>query len=239
MNEATNNQLQQIADEFELTAEQVTAYLSDHLDFFENQPELLKRLTIPHHTNANDSAQPTVSLIERQVSTLRDENSRLKQQLNTLIANARDNDELFDKTRQLALQLLSARTVDQVVTTTERAMIEDFGGAYCRLWLISESAEEQPAHYLSRANVTSRLQRLVEQKRPYCGLLKAEESEQLYQDQANQIGSAAVLPLYREDQLIAILTIASADKAYYRNNMSTTLLGYIGDIVAAIIRNTD
>lgn len=238
MNEATNNQLQQIDDEFEVTAEQVATYLSEHVDFFETQTELLKQLSIPHCADTRSSPQPAVSLIERQVTTLRDENARLKQQLNTLIANARDNDELFDKTRQLALHLLSATTTDQVISTTENAMIQDFGGAYCRLWLVTETTGEQCTSHLSRADATDKLQRLVEQKRPYCGLLKAEESEYLYREQASQIGSAAVLPLYRDERLIAVLTIASEDKGYYRNNMSTTLLSYIGDIVAAIVQNT-
>jgi uncharacterized protein YigA (DUF484 family) len=68
-------------------------FLVEHPDYLQKNPELLSLLQIPHASGA------AVSLVERQVSVLRERNVDLRHRLRDLGAIARDNDQLFADTR--------------------------------------------------------------------------------------------------------------------------------------------
>ena len=63
----------------ELTAEVVSNYLRENPDFFNQHPEALSELKISH------VGEGAVSLVERQVATLRDRNAELRRRLDTLM----------------------------------------------------------------------------------------------------------------------------------------------------------
>lgn len=229
MTEATKSQRPEIA-ESTLTPEQVSDYLAGHPEFFEEHRGVLNSLSIPH-TNSGQST----SLIERQVASLRNDNARLTQRLNSLIENARTNDQLFEKTKSLLLTLVAANTVIQVRDRIEAAMPEDFGSACCRLRLINDSAGLPDELLLSEQELRSKAERLLTSNQPFCGLLKEEECSLLFADQAELVGSAAVMPLRAGGRLVGVLAIANQDRDYYRDNMDTSLLTFIGDVTATII----
>src|SRR5690625_6836720 len=84
----------------QLTADQVSEYLQEHRDFFVHNEHLLADLSLPHESG------PAVSLVERQVSVLRERNMDVRHRLSKLLDNARENDKLFDKTKRLVLALI-------------------------------------------------------------------------------------------------------------------------------------
>ena len=63
----------------EVTAEVVSDYLRDNPDFFNQHPEVLSELKITH---VGDGA---VSLVERQVATLRERNAELRRRLDACV----------------------------------------------------------------------------------------------------------------------------------------------------------
>jgi len=111
-------------------------------------------------------------------------------------------------------------------------LIDDFGSSACKLWLL---ADEASAGQLSYQESYAELARFVEKDHAYCGLLREQEKQRLFADQSEQVGSAAVLSLRNDGKLIAILAIGNADKNYYRENMSTSLLDYIGQVTAKLL----
>ncbi len=90
------------ARDTELNDEIVREYLKNHDDFLQRNPDMLDYLHISH---ASGSA---ISLVEKQVSVLRERNMDMRQRLKALTANARDNDMLYEQTRALVLKLLEA-----------------------------------------------------------------------------------------------------------------------------------
>ncbi len=202
---------------------QVADYLRNNIRFFEENPELLDGLAIPHRAGGS------VSLIERQVASLREENTRLKRQLSTLIKHAHDNDTLFGKTRALSLQLMQTRNYDQLRECIETAMVDEFNATVCRLWWLGANSERAPA--LEPGAVSDTLTRMVGKDEIFCGLLRKDESALLFGEQANQAASAAVLTLHHDDELIAVLAIANEDRDYYRDSMGTSMLSYIGELL--------
>ena len=85
----------------ELSEQAVHDYLAANPDFFERHSRLLNSLELPHASGG------TVSLVERQVSILRQKEIKLERQLKELIQVARENDVLAAKIHRLTLQLLT------------------------------------------------------------------------------------------------------------------------------------
>ncbi|MCF7980743.1 MAG: DUF484 family protein [Pseudomonadales bacterium] len=209
MTEVTKSKPTKVDPTIQITADQVSDYLLQHPDFFEENIPVLMNLSVPH-TETGES----ISLIERQVISLRAENKRLTQQLSELINHARTNDHLFEKAKLLILELISTNQLDEVRELAEQSMQRDFGSMCCHFWLVSEHPTDLDKRLICAADASSHLQRLVKENKPYCGLLKAEESALLFGHKSLQVGSAAILPLYAGHSLIAILAIANEDKNY-------------------------
>src|SRR4030065_1349468 len=77
--------------------EAVARYLEDHPDYFQRHPETLARILLTHETGGK-----AVSLIERQVQVLREQNQALQRQLRDLVNNARENDVLGARLHRFA-----------------------------------------------------------------------------------------------------------------------------------------
>ncbi|MCP4042339.1 MAG: DUF484 family protein, partial [Gammaproteobacteria bacterium] len=95
-------------------------YLQNHPDFLMAHPELLGQLELSH------SCGNAVSLIEHQVAVLKDQNRQLRQKLQGLIDNARENEKLNQRLHRLTLELLVCEDIDQVFTVLYDSLREDF-----------------------------------------------------------------------------------------------------------------
>src|SRR6516162_4734113 len=84
--------------------ESIAAYLLNHPDFFERHLNLLARLRVPHVR-----AGSTVSLVERQISVLREKHADLERKLTELVRAGRANDLLADKLHRLTRRLTGTR----------------------------------------------------------------------------------------------------------------------------------
>src|SRR6056297_1703237 len=104
----------------ELSDAQVRDFLEQHLDFFQRNPDMLRKLHIPH------ASGDAVSLVERQVSVLRERNVDLRHRLRDLTDAARDNEQLYVNTRKLVLDLLEAGTLDALFEAFALSMDRDF-----------------------------------------------------------------------------------------------------------------
>ena len=92
-----------------LEEQTIADYLREHPDFFSSHSGLLADLQIPHHTDG------AVSLIERQVSVLREQHLEAKRQLHALVQVARDNDRLNEQMQRLTLSLLEVRDLSSTL----------------------------------------------------------------------------------------------------------------------------
>jgi len=96
----------------------VSRYLNLNPEFFVVYEDLLPRLRIPH---SNGKA---VSLIEKQVDVLRGQCSRLENRLSDLISVARQNEALHTQLHVLIQDIISAKSLDDIVTLTRTRSTE-------------------------------------------------------------------------------------------------------------------
>lgn len=214
------------ADNNDLTAEAVRAYLQDHPEFFLDHTQLLQALRLPH-----DSGN-AVSLIERQVSVLRERNVELRHRLTQLVDNARDNDVLFDKTRRLVLALLEADELGDFIDALLYSLDSDFQVQYSSIVLFDDDIKGPvgPAKVVTLKQAGKLYPKLWRTHKTLCGQLPKEDLQQLFPKNIQHIGSAAVAPLQSGSPL-GLLAIANKDANYYRSSMGTLFLGYIAEVI--------
>ena len=82
-----------------LSAAEVAAFLAENPDFFSENEDLLTSLKLP------DSRKGTVSLVEKQMDVLRQQQRKSRQQLQSFVDAAEQNKDIFDKSSRLVLDL--------------------------------------------------------------------------------------------------------------------------------------
>ena len=215
----------------EITAEQVAQYLKSHSGFFLKRDDLLLELELNHP----DSGK-AVSLLERQVNLLRERNMDMRGRLNGLLDNARNNDSLYDKTRQLVLALIEAQGADALVNTFNRSLLSDFGIDFSHITLFGNPSQHRNLNcrMVEVDDAYRQIPGLLKNNKATCGVLRPEELQFLFVEQANQVGSAAVMPLSYGNPL-GVIAIGSKDSHYFRSSMGTIFLDYLAEVLNRLL----
>ncbi|MFT5032467.1 MAG: hypothetical protein ACI9OO_000398 [Bacteroidia bacterium] len=205
--------------------EDVARYMRNHPGFFLKHEDLLADITLAHDTGK------AVSLLERQVSILRDRNMEMRTRLSGLLENAQHNDILFEKTKALILSLLEARRADELADTFCRTLTENFDVDAASLIVFGN-----PGISNTRLRVTSaddagkHIGSILKNNKAICGVLRENENRYLFAEKAASIGSAAVVPLHNSRPL-GIVAIGSNDPQHFQSSMGTLFLSYIAEVI--------
>ena len=217
-------------NEYEVTEEDVAQYLKSHSGFFLKRDDLLLGLELAH------SSGNAVSLLERQVSLLRERNMDMRSRMNGLLDNASNNDQLFEKTKLLVLALIEAQSIDTIVNTFNRSLLSDFGVDFSSLTLFAnpKSHRNTSSRIIPIDDAFEKIPGLLKSNKAICGTLRPEELSFLFSEQGEHVGSAAVIPLSHGNPL-GVVAIGSKDPNYFRSSMGTLFLGYIAEVLNRIL----
>jgi uncharacterized protein len=222
--------------EEELSADAVHDYLEAHPDFFERHKTLLDTIELPHASGG------AVSLIERQISMLRQKDMKLERQLKDLIQVARENDVIAAKIHQLSVQLLSKSGLSETVSAIEEASRSGFGADQAVLVLFgdpdgfSDVESGRFFHAIRREDAALKpFGTFLGGNGPRCGQIRDSQMEFLFRDDASEIGSVALIPLGTKAD-IGFLAIGSGDAERFHPGMSIDFLARVGDLVAAALK---
>jgi uncharacterized protein YigA (DUF484 family) len=218
-----------------ITHEEVELFLRDHPDFFLSRNGLLADLNLPHESGS------AVSLVERQVSVLRERSRDLRKRLSDLLETARENDRLFQKTQDLVLGLLEAENLDDVATTVQSSLRDAYQVDTNALILFGNP--EHLSHVNARVVPIDEAHRhvgvIMNSNKAICGVLREAEMAFLFPDTPRSVGSAAVTPLQNyasgHQGPIGLLAIGSFDPDRYRSSMGTLFLSYIAEVLNRIL----
>ena len=211
----------------ELNDELVREYLKNHDDFLQRNPDMMDYLHISH---ASGSA---VSLVEKQVSVLRERNVDMRHRLNALTGNARDNDKLYEKTRDLVLKLLEADSIEALYRTFMDSMADDFQVEHAGMILYGDSDSAGDCRMDSWESAKKNIGALFRGHKAVCGTLRKEELNYLFPD-AGELGSAALMPLLNGEQL-GLIAVGSSDGNRYNSDMGTLFLSHIADVMVRLL----
>lgn len=213
-----------------LSAAAVGDYLLAHPEFFQEQKKLLARLSIPH------PAGGAVSLVERQVEVLRQENRRLERRLIDWMEIAQDNDRLLGQLHTLAVALLAAGGRNARWQSLRTSLRDDFRAAAVALIVHDDAraAGLDDVRVLAGDDAAfAGLATALKDGKPFCRTLNADQSERLFPGETG-LASAAWVPLDLGGAK-ALLVLASADPKHFHPALDTTYLARLGELAGAAL----
>ena len=213
-----------------LAPAQVTEFLRQNPDFFVGRDELLLKMTLPHRRG------DAISLVERQVALLRERAMDYRHQLAQLTENARDNEKLFERLQLLVLSLLDCNDLVQLVDVISDSLNHEFGIEFHSLILFDQPS--LPARSVSVKQAVNALGSIMISGKAICGQVTEDKLDFLFQEQAQQIHSVAIIPLnypLGEPRQLGVLAMGSRDKRHFRASMGTVFISYLGEVLSRIL----
>ncbi|MEM9620958.1 MAG: DUF484 family protein [Pseudomonadota bacterium] len=213
-------------DEPEINEQSVVDFLSLDRDFFVRHPGLLSELNLPHGSGR------TVSLVEHQVSILRERNMDMRRRTNELVNAARNNDQIFAKTRSLTLALLDAESRQALNEVLATYVLVDFEADFVCCHLQGEATS---LDHICMYPDGLPFEGLLSPDKSTCTTLRQEELQLIFPNsEHDDSGSAALLPLALPDTS-GMLCIGSRDAQRFAPDMDTLFVTYIADILGKVL----
>jgi uncharacterized protein len=212
--------------------QKIIDYLRVKKDFFVQHPALLTELTIPHPSG------DAISLVERQLMLLREQNRHLKRQLQDLIKNAQANASLNKKVQQLILTILAAATPQGKLEALFASLRADFKVDVLTLWLfldipVASSACQDHADILLVPRDAPELApfcSVLKSAQPVCGRLTWERRQYLFGDSAESTVSCALIPLGTHP-CKGLFAMGSRELERFHPELGTLFLDFLGAVI--------
>ncbi len=218
------------APDSEINKEQITVeYLSEHPEFFDQHAVLLASLEIAH------ASGDAVSLIERQVSILREQNSQHKSQLTELVTIAKENEQSNLRMHKLSLSLMGCTGIDACEVALNEVLCDEFSVDAVALKLSIEPQSDQPEHLFIQSDtlLETELDKLLNTRKPMCGFFKKIPLDELFDEKSSSITSLAVIPLFIEkNNCFGALVLGSHNVRRFNADMGTLFLERLGETLS-------
>lgn len=197
-----------------LDPKDVEIFLLKNLDFFKDRESLISELKFNH-----SSAGTASSLLERQIHRLRDEQKELMDLLSNFMKTASLNEDLFNKSKDLTLNIIGSTSNEEITKTVKQAFLEKFNVDVCELSFYEneeiEGLENKTGLSLHKGAI-------------HCGPYAKEKISTIFKNQEVQ---SMVLSVFISGKKIGILALGSFDRSKYLGDEDTTFIKYISDIV--------
>ena len=226
---------QQKTAAFEINEDVIADYLQENPDFFERYSSLLNTLEIPHTTGG-----AAISLVERQVSVLRQRSNKLEDNLRELVEVARGNDELGEKIHALAIAYIGAKSRNDVVRILEEKLRTGFNADQSVLVLFNSDNTKFPGPFLrtiARADpAIGSFKTFLQSNTARCGTVRDAQRDFLFGADNIEIGSVALIPLGTKSEL-GFLAIGSSSATHFHPGKSIDFLTRLGELTTAALKS--
>ncbi len=191
-----------------MNAEEIARFLRSHPQFFDQHPELLESILVPHPYGGR-----AIPLAERQAVALRDKARLLEGKLGELIKFGEENDAISEKVHSLYFHLREDFAVPHVAL---------------RVW-----GKAVPADFTEAEAVDDAQRQLAAAMgAPQCGPAAASPFIPWFREAAEHVRSVALVPL-GESVVFGLLALGSEDPQRFFPEMGTLYLRRIGELCAA------
>jgi uncharacterized protein YigA (DUF484 family) len=208
-----------------MNADDIARYLRTHPQFFDQHPELLETINVPHPYGGR-----AIPLAERQTVALREKAKLLEGKLAELIQFGEENDAISEKVHRLAVALVGARDFPALVASLYFHLREDFAVPHValRIWGKSVAAdfdEAQPVDEAQRRQAGT-------MGAPQCGPAAGNPFVPWFREAGEHVRSVALVPL-GQTAVFGLLALGSEDPKRFFPEMGTLYLRRIGELCAA------
>ena len=204
-----------------IDAKEIELYLLENTDFFLTRESLVSELSFKH------DSEGATSLLEMQIRKLRDEQSRLIEMLSGFVSTGKENEELFFKSKDLTLSLITAEDFDAVKKIVEGFFINNFKVDACILEILSDDQlqilEDETNMDMNKDTI-------------HMGPLSKEKISILFN---TDLIKSAVISVMRFENNFGLLKIGSNNPTKYLGEGDTTFIEYIRDIIVKVLESKE
>jgi uncharacterized protein YigA (DUF484 family) len=215
-------------DETAVSADDVAAWLKANPDFFMDHSDVFSAMQVPHPQGGH-----AISMVERQLISLRERNTKLEQQLTELIGYGQHNDSLIEKLHRLTLALLRAGDAEMTLAVVHESLRSDFAIPFsaARWWGDPISVHAMEENSLCSIELKSYVAGL---DRPYVGPNAAHDSRGWLGAGGTDAQSFAYVPLH-DGGVSGVLMLASDDSERFTPDMATDVLTRLAHLTSAAL----
>ena len=204
-----------------IDSKEVELYLLKNTDFFLTRESLVSELSFKHDSDG------ATSLLEMQIRKLRDEQSRLNDMLSGFLSTGKENEELFFKSKDLTLALITAKDFAAVKKLVEEFFTKNFKVDSCILEVLSDSQlkalEDETKMGMNKNAI-------------HMGPLSREKMTTFFE---TDLIKSAVISVMKFENNFGLLKIGSNDPTKYLGDGDTAFIEYIRDIIIKVLESKE
>jgi uncharacterized protein YigA (DUF484 family) len=212
-----------------MSPEDVAIFLRTHPQFFDQHPELLEKIHVPHPYGGR-----AIPLAERQTVALREKLKLVEGKLAELIQFGEENDAISEKVHRLAVALVGARDFPALAQSLYLHLREDFAVPHVALRIWGKSVSPD---YVEAATVeAAQREQAQAMGAPQCGAAAGNAFLPWFGEAAEHVRSLALVPLADaadRSAAFGLLALGSEDAQRFYPEMGVLYLRRIGELCAA------
>ena len=199
-------------------------FLANNPTIFQQYPELLERISLSDN-------RTTSSLLERQISVLKERLNSQKMAQAELFQNAKENEDISNQFSDVINQLIGCENLSQFASEFPRVLRQQFAIDQVSI-KTAASASRRP----SETQVYEDALRRLSGNRALCDNRWPSQVMQLFFSE--EITSAALIPLRTDNatEPLGILALGSRDSERYTHDLGTAHLDSLGLMAGVCLR---
>jgi uncharacterized protein len=229
-----------------MNKDQVAIYLNEHPEFFNEYPELLKKIKDIEEADLPIEPIGTISLADRILKRAHDDKEHLKSKLEWLFEISRANEKIQDHLFEVERLVLTSTNLDQMVNQLQKEIPNRFGIPSVKVCLVKGSDHFMEDRLRQRYNGT-----LDETIKFICKktsdswfsngikpILRSEvEASEIFAPNDENIKSEVLIPIVAQDTIVGAISFGSPNPFHFHEGLSTDFLERMADKVSIAINN--
>ena len=210
-----------------IDAKQVEEFLVLNPDFLSSNSHILDSIEIVHKTGG------AVSLIQKQVEVLRKNYESTSGNLLELLEIAKANEGIFEKTKELILDLIVCKNLTDVIATTENSFSKKFQADACKVVFFKENSNLPRGRILDAKRAHKQIGKKYNASDIYCGPLDKIESDYIF-DKKTKIKDCVLVPIKNTD-CPGMLALGSKNEDTYSKENDSLFLEFVAETLSKLI----
>jgi uncharacterized protein len=229
-----------------MNKDQVAIYLSEHPEFFNEYPELLKKIKNIEEADLPIEPLGTISMADRIIKRAHDDKEHLQSKLEWLFEISRANEKIQEHLFEVERLVLTSTNLDQMVNQLKKEIPNRFGIPSVKVCLVKGTDHFMEDRLRQRYNGS-----LDETVKFICketadswfsnGLKPILRSQvvtsEMFDANDENIKSEALIPVVAQNVMVGTISFGSPNPFHFHEGLGTEFLERMADKVAIAINN--
>lgn len=230
-----------------MTKDEIAVYLNDHLEFFNNYPELLGKIKSIDNKDIPICKSNTLSMSGRLIKRAKEDKEKLQSKLEWFVEVARANKEINQHLFEIERLILKSTQLDQMVKQLGEEITLRFKIPYALLYLV-DGGDHYMEHKLED-RFSKKLEGLltftdrVTINTWFKGELKPvltseiKTGSKVFGKELKNIQSECIIPIINRGDICGAIALGATKPRHFHNGLQTEYLERMADRLAIAIDN--